>query len=74
MIVSVLLRKSGEEYGGKPYHYETDLHVKVGDVVICPTGTGINYGKITRIDVPQEEIDPRWRYSLREIVDKAEGC
>lgn len=71
MIVEVVLRKKDNQYGGRPYSYETDLNVKVGDILICPTVSGLNYGKVTRVDVPREEIDPRWRNSLREIVDFA---
>ena len=72
MICNVILRKSGENnYGGRPYSYETELDVKVGDIVVCPTVSGLNYGKVVRVDVPREEIDPRWRGSLREIVDFA---
>lgn len=72
MICNVILRKSGENnYGGRPYSYETDLNVKVGDIVICPTASGLNYGKVVRVDVPREEIDPRWRDKLLEIVDFA---
>lgn len=74
MIVNVVFRKSGEnQYGGRPYSYETDLDVKEGDLVVCPTASGLNYGMVVRVDVPREEIDPRYRYSLREIVDFAEG-
>ena len=72
MIVNVVFRKSVDEYGGRPYSYETDLDVKEGDIVVCPTGSGLNYAKVIRVDVPREEIDPRWRNSLREIVDFAE--
>ena len=69
MICDVILRKSGENnYGGRPYSYETDLDLKAGDIVVCPTASGLNYGKVVRVDVPREEIDPRWRDSLREIV------
>ena len=71
MIVEVILRKKDKQYGGRPYNYETDLDAKVGDILVCPTGSGLNYGKVTRVDVPREEIDPRWRNSLREIVDFA---
>lgn len=72
MICNVILRKSGENnYGGRPYSYETDLELKVGDIVVCPTASGLNYGKVVLVDVPREEIDPRWRDSLREIVDFA---
>lgn len=72
MICNVILRKSGENnYGGRPYSYETDLDLKAGDIVVCPTASGLNYGKVVRVDVPREEIDPRWRDSLREIVDFA---
>lgn len=73
MICNVILRKSGENnYGGRPYSYETDLDLKAGDIVVCPTASGLNYGKVVRVDVPREEIDPRWRDSLREIVDFAQ--
>lgn len=73
MIVNVILRKKGEDqYGGRPYSYETDLDVKEGDIVVCPTPSGLNYGKVVRVNVPKEEIDPRWRDKLREIVDFAE--
>lgn len=71
MIINVVLRKGEGQYGGRPYSYETDLKVKVGDIVICPTFNGLNYGKVERVDVPLEEIDTRWRDSLREIVDFA---
>ena len=72
MICNVILRKSGENnYGGRPYSYETDLNLKVDDIVVCPTASGLNYGKVVRVDVPREEIDPRYRYKLREIVDFA---
>ena len=72
MICNVILRKSGENnYGGRPYSYETDLELKAGDIVVCPTASGLNYGKVVRVDVPRDEIDPRWRDSLREIVDFA---
>ena len=72
MICNVVLRKSGEnQYGGRPYSYETDLALKVGDIVVAPTVSGLNYAKVVRVDVPREEIDPRWRDKLREIVDMA---
>ena len=54
---------------GRPAKASYD--VKVGDILICPTVSGLNYGKVVRVDVPREEIDPRWRDSLREIVDFA---
>ena len=72
MIVNVQLRKSGaNEYGGREYSYRCGLNVSVGDVMICPTASGLNYGKITRVNVPESEIDARWRDKLREIVDFA---
>lgn len=71
MIVEVVLRKKDDQYGGRPYSYETDLQVKVGDLVICPTASGLNYGKVVEVDVPEERVDPRWRHTLREIVDFA---
>lgn len=72
MIVNVILRKTNEnKYGGREYSYRTDLDVLFGDVVIAPTVNGLNYAKVTRVDVPESEIDPRWRDKLREIVDFA---
>ena len=74
MIVAVVFRKRGaDEYGGRPYNYETDLNMKVGDIVVCPTASGLNYGKVVEVDVPEEKVDPRWRHTLREILDMAEG-
>lgn len=73
MIVEVIFRKRGEnEYGGRPYSYETELDVKVDDIVVCPTASGLNYGKVVRTNVDREEIPPNWRDSLREIVDVVE--
>jgi hypothetical protein len=69
--VEVVLRKKDNQYGGRPYSYETDLNVKLDDIVVCPTASGLNYGMVVRVDVPREEIDPRYRYKLREIVDFA---
>lgn len=73
MIVEVVLRKKDDQYGGRSYSYETDLNVKVGDILICPTVSGLNYGKVVEVDVAEEKVDPRWRHTLREIVDFAEG-
>lgn len=72
MVISVKLRKGGtDDYGGKEYHYLTDLPVKAGDFVVCPTASGLTYGRVERANVPESEI-PEWlKGKLREIVDMA---
>ena len=72
MYVQVQLRKSGEsEYGGRPYTYKTELPLEPGDVVIAPTVSGLNYGKVLAVNMPYDSLDPAWRDRLKEIVDFA---
>lgn len=73
MIIKVQLRKKHEdEYGGMEYSYRTDLPLRGGEIVIAPTARGLTYAKVTQVNVPEEEIDPRWRDGLREIYDFAD--
>lgn len=72
MYIQVQLRKSGaNEYGGRPYTYKTDLPVSIGNIVIAPTVSGLNYGKVVAVNVPYDSLDPAWRDRLKEIVDFA---
>lgn len=43
-------------FGGKEYSYYTDLQLEVGDLVEAPTKYGTSIAKITRINIPEEEI------------------
>lgn len=70
MVVSVVLKKSGsDQWGEKEYHYRTELNVAPGALVTAPTASGLNVGKVVRVNVPEEEL-PAWlRGKLREIVE-----
>lgn len=43
-------------FGGKEYSYFTDKKVNVGDLVETPTKFGTSIAKVTRVNVPKEEI------------------
>lgn len=43
-------------FGGKEYSYYTDLQLEVGDLVEAPTKYGTSIAKVTRINIPEEEI------------------
>ena len=43
-------------FGGKEYSYYTDLQLEVGDLVEAPTKYGTSIAKVTRINMPEEEI------------------
>lgn len=44
-------------FGGKAYSYFTEVKLKVGDLVEVPTKYGTSIAKITRVDVPEDEIE-----------------
>lgn len=43
-------------FGGKEYSYYTDLQLEVSDLVEAPTKYGTSIAKVTRINIPEEEI------------------
>lgn len=60
----------GEGYGGRPYTYIADQPLMVGDIVTVPTKFGDSEAKVTRIDVPEEEVSS-FRDALRHITEPA---
>lgn len=56
-IVQVQFRKSfGEGYGGTNYTYIADVPLQVGDIVEVPTRYGPSRARVSRIDVPADEV------------------
>lgn len=61
METNIITVKYEDEYSprvfnGKAYSYFTETKVNVGDLVIAPTRFGTSIAKVTRINVPREEI------------------
>lgn len=56
-IVQVQFRnRFGEGYGGTNYTYIADVPLKVGDIVQVPTRYGTGEARVSRIDVPADEV------------------
>ena len=60
------------EYGGASYTYIADVPLAEGDIVTVPTATGESEGRVSRVDVPAEEL-PKWLTpdKLRHITKAA---
>lgn len=43
-------------FGGKSYSYFTEIKVTVGDIVEAPTQYGTSIARISRVNVPENEI------------------
>lgn len=43
-------------FGGKSYSYYTNKELKVGDIVEAPTKHGLNIARVSKINIPEEEI------------------
>ena len=61
--------KKRNGFGGKEYHYRTELPVRIGSVVAIPTPRGNSPFLVTRTDVPAMEINPEYLHSLTEVTD-----
>lgn len=44
-------------FGGKEYSYFTNITLEKGDFVEAPTKYGTKIAKVTRINVPEDEIE-----------------
>ena len=56
-IVQVQFRnRFGGGYGGTNYTYIADVPLKVGDIVNVPTRYGPSEAKVSRVDVPADEV------------------
>ena len=56
-------------FEGREYSYFTKLNVKVGDIVICPTKYGASVGMVSKLYIPEEEIEPIKKF-IKEILVK----
>lgn len=43
-------------FGGKSYSYFTEIKVSVGDIVKAPTQNGTSIARVSKINVPYNEI------------------
>jgi len=43
-------------FGGKSYSYFTEIKVSVGDIVKAPTQNGTSIARVSKINVPDNEI------------------
>jgi hypothetical protein len=70
-IVQVQFRnRYGEGYGGTNYTYIADVPLKVGDIVKVPTRYGDSEARVSRIDVPADEV-PNTFGGLLHITENA---
>ena len=44
-------------FGGKSYSYYTEKDLEIGDLVEAPTKNGTNIAIVSRVNVPEEEIE-----------------
>lgn len=56
-------------FSGKEYSYYTELALKVGDIVETPTIYGTSIATITRLNIPEEQIEDI-KPSIKEITRK----
>lgn len=43
-------------FSGREYSYYTSIELEVGDIVEVPTRYGNSIAKVTRVDIPENEI------------------
>lgn len=56
-------------FKGGEYSYYTELALEVGDIVEAPTRYGSSYAKVTKINIPEEQIEDI-KPSIKEITRK----
>jgi hypothetical protein len=56
-------------FEGREYSYFTDLELKINDIVEVPTKNGVGIAMVTRLDVPEEEIE-KIKEFMKEITKK----
>ncbi len=44
-------------FSGKEYSYYTEMNLEIGDIVEVPTRYGKSIAMVTRIDIPEQEIE-----------------
>lgn len=75
METNIISVKYESEYNprtfiGKSYSYYTNTKLEVGDIVQVPTCYGLNIARVSRINIPEEEIKnikPYMKTVIRKI-------
>ena len=62
METNIILVKYESEYNprtfvGKAYSYYTDIKLEVGDIVEVSTCYGLNIARVSKINIPEDEIE-----------------
>lgn len=57
---------------GKAYTYYSNIDVQVGDLVIAPTASGDKIARVSKIDIPENEIEEIKPYlkTIEQKIDK----
>ena len=57
---------------GKAYTYYSNIDVQVGDLVIAPTASGDKIARVSKIDIPENEIEKIKPYlkTIEQKIDK----
>lgn len=50
-------------FNGKNYYYLTNENLSIGDIVEVPTTNGIKIARVSRINIPEDEIQ-----NMKEII------
>lgn len=69
LYVKCKLKKADGTYGGNDYAFNCTIDAKVGDMVVVKTSKGFNKAIITKINVPESEIDPKWIHNLAPVTE-----
>lgn len=56
-------------FGGKSYSYFTNIQLNVGDIVKAPTRNGTSIARVSRINIPECEIQEIQQY-MKTITKK----
>lgn len=56
-------------FGGKAYSYYTKTNVEIGDLVKAPTKNGTNIAIVSKVNIPEEEIENIRPY-MKTIISK----
>ena len=70
MYVSIVYYDpASNSYAGREYTYKTELPLLPYQKVIAPTAKGDKKALVTRINIPEKEINPEWADRIKEIKE-----
>lgn len=74
MIININYRKDSGGYSLGRYSYFCDIpDIKVGDMVIAPTGSGNRPAKVAEINVSESRVDATILPRLKTITQREES-